>query len=714
MSHDRPRLAANRRPSGRGARALRIALACGLLFPLVGHVTARALRAQEATRRALNKGDLVRLVVTDAYSTREKIGIVRSVCLSFTPTTGDWDDVRALGADEELVQAIEACLEGGAPVRISLNRTRTVARAGQTVVVDAIARRGEDFESGLDLQAVGSGGPGRGTRIGARTDVRGRARLRVAAGTEPGRTRYRLSAAGRDLEGVTGFEVVTVPAAPVAVRLDPERIDAVMGEAELPVVRVAVEDRFANPVPGVGVEIAAGPGDRAALVGQAATDGAGEAAIALAAERFAEAAETTWEIRVAGEALAVLPVRITSPPEPAAAAAAEAVVDAAALGGRPDSMPTDESPSAVDALVARGLARLQSGAAAEAEAHFRDALRVAPRRTDAQKGLAAAALAQNRTDEAILWYEVAVRQSPRDADAWEGLGQAYAVAGRRDQAADALARAAALDPEREVLTAEIADLNRAPGFVEASAWGGDTFDNEASGGLRRAELLIRPSPYIQLRGGWDKSLSLRSPELVRGPDEWDAWFGGISIDWGHSRRFSTSVEAGQRDQGFDLKQNAYRLVQSVRLTREDNGAVLSLGGFLGRWFDRDDWLFSAGLDVPVGTGLTLATALSYGETVGTNFSETGRHADDDGRAYVALGYVLGNGMSLKPAVGIGRISSERDGVSGTLLDLLLESGIPVTGGSRVHLFVRHQRSPGSDPFTVIAAGLSLHLGWAGG
>jgi len=64
---------------------------------------------------------------------------------------------------------------------------------------------------------------------------------------------------------------------------------------------------------------------------------------------------------------------------------------------------------------------------------------------------------------------------------------------------------------------------------------------------------------------------------------------------------------------------------------------------------------------------------------------------------------------------VGSVSSARsDDLSGTLLDLLLEAAVPITRGTQIRGFLRHQSPPGSDSFTTFAIALGFKLGWAGG
>jgi tetratricopeptide (TPR) repeat protein len=679
-------------------------LAAGLVFAVPDPASAQDT--------GLSKSELVRLVVSST-TPDEKVQTVSRRCLSFVPTEGDWSDLANLGASPELVAAAQECARAAQAVRIRLTATDITVRAGDSTGVTVTLSQAGDPLQGQTVTLSGSGGAGAGVRLSRTTDGRGRANFRLPAGTVLGAARYTVAASNTSLDGPTRITVRTAAAAPARAVPEPASLELDAG-GDPPEVSVSVEDRFGNPVSGADLDLAAGSGT-APVIASATTDATGAASLTLADGAMPEE-DATWELRSGDAVIATLPVRIR---DAAPAPAAEVGVAGAAAAAGGDRPPGE---SAVDAAIRDGRDSLEDEDYVAAETLFRDALRQSPRRSDAQKGLAASLLAQNRIEEAITWYEVATRQAPEDADAWSGLGQAYAAAGRRDDAAAALARAQQIDPTREELTTEIADLGRPPGSATGAAWGGGTYDNAESGGIRRAEIDVRFSPALAARVGWDRSLAPHSPELVRGPDEWDSWFAGASFSYGTGGRLETALDFGQRSQGFgelaegsELKQNVYRLTQTIRFSDDPSGSMIKIGGYLGRWFDRDDWVVFSRFKAPIGGDLSFLASGSYGETIGTNWVETGRHADKDGRVYAGVAWENEKGLALQPVIGVGRIDSERsDELTGTLLDLLLEGAVPVTRGADIRLFFRHQRPPGSEAFTVIALGFGLKVGWAGG
>jgi tetratricopeptide (TPR) repeat protein len=678
-------------------------LAAAALAVLAG--SARELAAQDT---GLSKSQLVTLVVSgDAPAA--KVETVRTRCLSFEPTEGDWRDLRNLGATEDLIEAAQQCARDAQAVRVALNASRITVPAGDTTMITVDLSRGGSALSGQTVVLMGSGGSGDGTRATRTTNASGRAFFSVAAGQRPGATRYSVSASDLALQGPTRITVTTVAGDPASASVEPSTLALEAGQ-EPPALRVSVQDRFGNPVSGAEVDLFAGAEDGAAVLARAQTDSDGASNLQPAGE-LAEGTDE-WQVRAGETILATVPVRIQAP-DPAAAAAGAVATGAGAVTA---------TEAVDDAAVLRGFENLEAGDAVAAEQDFREALGISPRRADAQRGLAESMLAQGKADEAVTWFEFVTRQTPGDADAWDGLGRAYSAAGRRDDAAEAFARAHEIDPTREELETEIAELGRPPGHFSGVLWGGSTSGNSDSGGLRRAAFDVAVSPAVSLWGGWDRSLAPRSPELVRGPDEWDGWYGGGSLAYGSGHRFETAIDFGQRTQKFEpiddsasLTQNVYRLTQTVRFSEDPRATQLKVGGYLGRWFDRDDWIVFTRLKTPIARELSLVASGSYGETIGTNWVETGRHADTDARLYAGVAWENSKGLLVQPLVGAGSVSSDRsDDLSGTLVDLLLEAAIPITRGAALTGFVRHQRPPGSEAYTTFAVGLGFKVGWAGG
>lgn len=666
-----------------------------LLLALPGSVA-----AQDA---GLSKSQLVQVVVS-SDPPAAKVATVRENCLSFEPTDRDWRDLRNLGASEELIEAAQACANRAQAVRIALSASRATTIAGDTTLVTVDLSRGGAPVPGQAVTLVGSGGPGNGARYSRTTNATGRAFFSIAAGETAGATRYAVSVAGLEVDGPTRITVTTVAAEPAAAQVVPALVELAEGDS-VPALSIAVADRFGNAVPQTDVALTSGTGEDPPVLASGVTDADGT--IRLSVTEAPEGETQTWQVRAGRTVLASVPVRIT--PRVAEAAA-------------PPAVPPPAVQSVDDRAVAAGYASLEAGDPQAAEQSFRQALGITPRRADAQMGLGEALLAQGQADEAVTWFEFATRQSPGNADAWDGLGRAYAAEGRRQDASQAFERAREIDPSRADLQTEIADLSRSPGYLSASLWGGSTTGNLDPGGIRRAAFDVSISPVISVRGGWDRSLAPYSPELVRGYDEWDGWYAGGSVGYGSQQRFRTAIDIGQREQGFSpindsvsITQNLYRLTQTFRFGEDRRSTKLAVGGYLGRWYDEDDWIVFARFKAPVSRQLSVVASGNYGQTIGTNWVETGRHSDKDGRFYAGVAWETARGFLLQPVVGVGSISSDRsEELSGALFDLIIEANVPLFRGAGIRGYLRHQSPPGSEAFTTFAIGLAYRLGWAGG
>jgi len=83
---------------------------------LTGHLCATAARAQRGGTEPLRKGELVRLLGSRAMSTAQVAALVRRNCVAFRPSERDRADLRAAGADDVVLTAIDQCLRARAPV----------------------------------------------------------------------------------------------------------------------------------------------------------------------------------------------------------------------------------------------------------------------------------------------------------------------------------------------------------------------------------------------------------------------------------------------------------------------------------------------------------------------------------------------------------------------------------------------------------------------
>ncbi len=93
-----------------------------------------------------------------------------------------------------------------------------------------------------------------------------------------------------------------------------------------------------------------------------------------------------------------------------------------------------------------GTALSDQGKTEEAIAHYRSALRIAPKYAKAWINLGLAYEESDRNAKAIEAYQQAQRLNPNDAEAWNSLGSAYGKSGQTAKAIEAIGQALRIDP----------------------------------------------------------------------------------------------------------------------------------------------------------------------------------------------------------------------------------------------------------------------------
>ena len=207
--------------------------------------------------------------------------------------------------------------------------------------------------------------------------------------------------------------------------------------------------------------------------------------------------------------------------------------------------------------------------------------------------------------------------------------------------------------------------------------------------------------------GW-KLHEVQLPALTRGPDVMEGYHAGAEIEWGEDARLATTVEVGRREQVEEVDQLLSRVEQAVRIPTAAGPAVRArFGGVRGRWFVRDDWIAYTRWEIPVSLAMDVVPALYLGETLATDLAAAGREPATEARAQLGLDVRPSPRWRIRPTVGIGRVESDREDLTGTLREGMVRVDVTVVGTSRLQLFARHQDAPGSDPFTVVAAGFAV-------
>lgn len=657
-----------KRRGSRMARLAALALTVGLLGPAPADGQAKA---------PLTKAELVQALSTRAYSSAELAELIRTNCLNFEPTSRDVTDLSSLGATDEVLAEIAACRAD--PLVVTLAPSRVTVAAGGTGWVEVRARQGAEPVPGLRLQLTGAPTVA-GNSLVATTDERGRATFSIPAGPTVRSFRMPLRAVGRQLSGAPTLTVRVVSGSPAAARLSPSHLFIDPSLDTVVNIHAAITDGFGNAVAGQSVVLTdrAGPVEFAAGV----TDEEGNAELQ---------ARTGWlpnpgavALRVGGRVLGELTTepRLGAADEPTEASSPDAPGDPLETGE--SRQPGVEGEAAGE----RGSdAAVGAPAAGGTEPGDRKRLARPPENIELRLELARHLERAGRLTEAEREYIAVVRT---------------ASGGLQVRASRALAL-----------------LRTRPFHFEVAAFAGD--------GLRAAAVSVRPLRRVRFWARYDRSLGLDPLPLDRGPGAIGGVFGGAEAQWGTERLLATRVEVGRRrfddvplgrpadaaDPNAagpaDLAQNVVRVEQSLLIPTGVSIGSLTVGGYVGRWFDRDDWLVYARGEIPFESGFSVGPSLYVGQTVGRISTNAGRVPEREVRAVLPLTYRTLTGWLVEPGVALGRVTSDVDGFSGTLYEgrLLIEA--PFAGPHRLRLFLRRQSAPGSESFTVVAVGLLLRI-----
>jgi len=736
----------------------------------------------------LQKSEIVRLLAGGTYSNAEVAEIIRQNCLSFTPTTRDRSDFRALGADDTVLRALDDCVAGRAveeaapptDVAIVLRRRNWEGRAGEELSLTAYVEQAGAPVAGEALVLEGAtaieGGPAQDPR--AETDAEGRAVFRLFPGTlarswdlavrsldRPGLAPARLSvqvgpgapatvdapdppieagagpvvvrivvrdawgnpvAAGTplalragDADGPLLFEGATSDLGVVTVRFPSaslagvRRVTALSGERRLAALDVVLPTRIAAIESVSGRGQTARPGaELPAPVVLAVVDSAGRPVAGAAVQLFADGG-TVVPGRAVTDAEGRLAVRVTADTA-ATGTVLRAVAGTASLSLRfPVSRP-GPSAAEIEARLDEADRLLAAGEAEAAWDLYEEVAAVDPANRRAALGSARAALALGALGEAADRAEGRLRAEPEDVDAWVVLGEARAALGEEEAARFAWEQALLLDPDSaaardglEALAGERPEPVAAGEFLV-----GNTNADSRSFGPRYAELRIAAVDWLRLRGTFDDMLGLRHPWQVRGFNSLRSWYGAATLRWGSGGGLETTFEAGRRDYpGRDgLYQTSWLVEQGIRLSPS---ASVRVGGWLGRWYDRDDKAVYGEARLDVARGLSLRPSVSWADNAGSNISGdeggpgTGRAAETEIRLGVGLRYEAPSGWSVEPAVAYGSVSADDPAFEGGLLDATARVLVPIGRVFSLQGFVRYQSPPGTPSFVSYAAGLGV-------
>ena len=178
----------------------------------------------------LKKSDLIRLLSSSTIAATEVAELVRSHCLTFTPSARDKSDLRALGATDAVMRRIDECARKSSALTAKARARDALITAGGRTVVTVQVRRGDAVAKGVRLALRGSGRLTGGPDLEATTDDRGNVRFEVVSGAAAGT--YQLSVAtvsGDPLESNPSVELTVRPAPVVAA---PSRTGFVSGTGQ--------------------------------------------------------------------------------------------------------------------------------------------------------------------------------------------------------------------------------------------------------------------------------------------------------------------------------------------------------------------------------------------------------------------------------------------------------------------------------------------------
>lgn len=725
------------------------ALSC-VFAVLVGLGSPAPLRAQEAT---LRKSDIVRLLSGSTYTAAEVATIIRTNCLSFSPTARDYNDFRGLGADAAVVTAIEQCAAGAVPaagplqvptVDVQPVTDSVTVMAGGEVSVTIVARLGGRPAGGLGFVLRGSERvDGAVPEWRAVSGLDGRATFRVSAGTQAGSQSLTVAAVGVRLTGRRTVTLLTTAAEPsgLFVPTDPLPIDA-----ESLDLGIGIQDAYGNPVSDLAVTIVRGSDGAEVAEGTTGSDGRFDVTVSttlVAGERALDVRSAAGSIGtitlqpderpatvafVAGTSQTGLPERRLA--EPVVVTVSDGAGDPVegALVMFEISNGVADVPTSRTGADGRAVVRLTVGddesrpVAIRATSGSVTAMLEIPVRTRAE--LVAEALsrgsrlrATGNTAGAIAAYQDAINTDPENLAAWVGLGETRAAAGDRDDAWFAFQQALLIDPRNAVARQGSTDTRPPRTVFELDAWGGNTYDNGRDAGIRSAEARIYPTPRVEIHLTYENALNLRHPYLTRGADDVEGFFGGVGLLWGSDSQYTTSFEFGKREEppavldDIGTNQNSFTLTQDIRM---DSGAEVSFGGWYGRWFDQDDWTVFAEGRFGSGSDLTMIPFVSYGDQAGSSFigatSLARRAKEKEFRGGIRIRYESPSGWGIEPGIAVGAVTSDLDDeLDGSLFDATARVWASVGKQARIQGYVRRQSPPGTPSFWTVALGLGFSV-----
>jgi len=620
--------------------------------------------------------------------------------------------------------------------------TVVTAPVDSVALVTVLVRRGGQPAEGLEISLRGSGGieGGAATDRVATSGADGRATVPVPTGTRVARYPLQIASSRGVLTGTTSVILETTPG-PAAVLTSPTSpLTYRGGDLELP---IRVLDPLGNAVPDAEIAVAGMPAGSVLNRGSTGADGRLDMTLSAADMRdvnrlvISSGSGTLAEIElrldiraatmqfIGGTSQAGVPEEPFEDPvtvevydvagEPAANVEVRFTVSNGRLSA--DTLRTgSDGRASVRVTAGRDASRPVEIRARSGPAEVVASLPVLSREGIGVEVVAQAQrrLAAGDTAAAVTTYRRATELNPQSATAWVGLADLLMATGRTEDARFAYEQALEADPDNQAARTALSSAALSRGVFGADVWGGTTQDNGRDPGIRYAEVRIDPAVgWLRIRGYYDDALNLRHPWLKRGRDDLQGFGGGVDLRWGESRRLTTTVELGRRQQPVsELNENTFLLAQDFRLA---GGGGVQVGGWVGRWFDRDDYVVFGEGRFPASRTVTILPSVSYGDNAGSNIAiegggtATGRAPETEIRGGLKLRIESPAGWGFEPGLAVGSVSSDlSDDFSGSLLDATTQVWVDL---GQVHLqgFVHYQSPPGTPSFWTFALGFGFDV-----
>jgi Tfp pilus assembly protein PilF len=405
--------------------------------------------AHSQAESALRKSDLVRYLTGSTYSKPEIAAIVRRNCLAFVPSARDRQDLKQLGATDEILREIDRCVNSGnrassseapskpaapaPPVTPTLTVINGLASAtsGSVAYISVDLARGDTPVPGARLMLKGATNIPGGARSDpvAITDNSGRATFTVPAGTHAGT--YRMTVAtsdGSPLDGTTAVSLSTMPAGASLATVNPPAIAIGAGARGTRELSVAVNDAFGNPVSKATVQLRPYPQRTGLGTLTQATNDAGVAKFSIQTQPLQ--AGDSLVVSVGDHAVAS--VRVTAAEQVTAllleAERQLATGQAGAIAAYDSVLSVD--PTSTRALIGRGYAESAGGKFDAATRDFQTAMHEGEDVSGAHTGLGYVALRRGDFVGAAAHFQDALHAASGDPAASTGL--AYAELWRTD------------------------------------------------------------------------------------------------------------------------------------------------------------------------------------------------------------------------------------------------------------------------------------------